>query len=98
MKSKLDTVVVTMASGAVGGAAAYSSAVSSMGFLSFCLWKVGVPMVAIFSGPAIAATATAAAAAVAGGGAYCVVKGIASRREKLERVASEYDFRDGIQS
>lgn len=96
MTSKLDTVVVTMASGAVGGAAAYSSAVSSMGFLSFCLWKVGVPMVAIFSGPAIAATA--AAAAVVGGGAYCVVKGIASRREKLKRVASEYDFRDGIQS
>ncbi|MEI6313321.1 MAG: hypothetical protein WCO89_00515 [Syntrophus sp. (in: bacteria)] len=96
MKSKLDTVVVTMASGAVGGAAAYSSAVSSMGFISFCLWKVGIPMVAILSGPAIAATATAAA--VVGGGAYCVVKGIASRREKLERVASEYDFRDGIQS
>jgi hypothetical protein len=95
MKSKLDTVAVTGASGAVGGAVAYGAAVKGMGLLSFGLWKLGVPMVAILSGPAI--IATAAVTAAVGGGAYGAVKAIKSRREKLEQVAKDNNLQDGSQ-
>ncbi|MDD4358106.1 MAG: hypothetical protein PHN98_12755, partial [Smithellaceae bacterium] len=65
MKNKMDTVAVTGASGVAGGALAYGAAVKGLGFVSFGLWKLGVPMVAIFSGPAI--IGVAAATAVVGG-------------------------------
>ncbi|HOQ42870.1 MAG TPA: hypothetical protein PK178_11990 [Smithellaceae bacterium] len=84
MKSKLDTLAVTTASGVAGGAVAYGAAVKSLGFLSFGLWKLGVPMIAIFSGPVI--IGAAAATAVVGGGVYCIAKGIVSQRAKQEQV------------
>lgn len=95
MSKNMDTAIVSAASGVTGGAVAYASAVNSMGIFSFCLWKLGIPMVALMSGPVIVATAVGAA--VVGGGAYCVGKAIVSHKANLEDVAHKNDFKDGPQ-
>jgi hypothetical protein len=95
MKRNMDTLAVTTASGAAGGAVAYAVAVKSLGLVSLCLWKLGLPMVSLISGPAI--IGVAAASAVVGGGVYSITRGIASRCEKLERIADENNFQDGSQ-
>jgi hypothetical protein len=95
MKKNLDTIVVSAASAAMGGTAAYSSAVGSMGIIHFLLWKIGLPVVALSSGPVIMASAVTGA--VVGGGAYGVWKGISNRKEKLKKIAKKNDFQDGSQ-
>ncbi|MEI7636239.1 MAG: hypothetical protein WCJ37_02965 [Syntrophus sp. (in: bacteria)] len=95
MSKNMDTIMVSGASGVASGSVAYVSAVKSMGFISTLLWKAGVPMVAMMSGPAI--VATAAAGAMLGGSAYFIGKAFVSRTAKLENIAHKYDFEDGPQ-
>ena len=95
MSKSIDTIAVSSASGIVGGSVAYVSAVKGMGIVATLLWKAGLPMVVLMSGPAI--VATAASAAVVGGGAYFVGKTIASHKSKLEDIAHENGFKDGPQ-
>jgi len=95
MSKNIDTIAVSSASGIAAGSFAYASAVKSMGIMATCLWKLGVPMVALMSGPAI--VATAAGAAVVGGGAYFIGKAIASNKINLEDIARENNFKDGPQ-